>query len=162
MPHFFFPGLNKECYESTAVNYFWYRKTLNITPDVTESGTLQWWLILCLATCWAIVYLCTIRGIETTGKVQKYRKLHYPSLWILLSSYRVSPPRKAFPIYHTSTTSVCSLSNTATGGSKWRFFSIVNASALPLAPHTVLGTILLQICSAKAHSASFKDGNVHL
>ncbi|XP_009693873.1 PREDICTED: sodium-dependent neutral amino acid transporter B(0)AT3 [Cariama cristata] len=61
-------GLNEECYESTAVNYFWYRKTLNITPDVTESGTLQWWLILCLATCWAIVYLCTIRGIETTGK----------------------------------------------------------------------------------------------
>ncbi|XP_009883750.1 PREDICTED: sodium-dependent neutral amino acid transporter B(0)AT3-like, partial [Charadrius vociferus] len=62
------PGLNEECYESTTVNYFWYRKTLNITPDVTESGTLQWWLILCLATCWAIVYLCTIRGIETTGK----------------------------------------------------------------------------------------------
>ncbi|NXX79231.1 S6A18 protein, partial [Urocolius indicus] len=61
-------GLNEECYESTAVNYFWYRKTLNITPDVTESGTLQWWLILCLAACWAIVYLCTIRGIETTGK----------------------------------------------------------------------------------------------
>ncbi|XP_071409658.1 sodium-dependent neutral amino acid transporter B(0)AT3-like isoform X2 [Pithys albifrons albifrons] len=61
-------GFNKECYESTAVNYFWYRKTLNITPDITESGTLQWWLILCLATCWAIVYLCTIRGIETTGK----------------------------------------------------------------------------------------------
>ncbi|NXT93478.1 S6A18 protein, partial [Anhinga rufa] len=61
-------GHNEECYKSTAVNYFWYRKTLNITPDVTESGTLQWWLILCLATCWATVYLCTIRGIETTGK----------------------------------------------------------------------------------------------
>ncbi|KAM6412638.1 sodium-dependent neutral amino acid transporter B(0)AT3-like isoform 2-T2 [Pluvialis apricaria] len=61
-------GLNEECYESTPVNYFWYRKTLNITPDITESGTLQWWLILCLAACWAIVYLCTIRGIETTGK----------------------------------------------------------------------------------------------
>lgn len=69
--HIFFPELNEECYESTAVNYFWYRKTLNITPDVTESGTLQWWLILCLAACWAIVYLCTIRGIETTGKVWK-------------------------------------------------------------------------------------------
>lgn len=67
----FFPGLNEECYESTAVNYFWYRKTLNITPDITESGTLQWWLVLCLAACWAIVYLCTIRGIETTGKVGK-------------------------------------------------------------------------------------------
>ncbi|XP_002187681.2 sodium-dependent neutral amino acid transporter B(0)AT3 isoform X1 [Taeniopygia guttata] len=61
-------GFNEECYESTAVNYFWYRKTLNITPDIAESGTFQWWLILCLAACWAIVYLCTIRGIETTGK----------------------------------------------------------------------------------------------
>ncbi|XP_064362813.1 sodium-dependent neutral amino acid transporter B(0)AT3-like isoform X2 [Dromaius novaehollandiae] len=61
-------GLSEECYESTAVNYFWYRKTLNITPDVTENGTLQWWLVLCLAACWGIVYLCTIRGIETTGK----------------------------------------------------------------------------------------------
>ncbi|NXO28190.1 S6A18 protein, partial [Cisticola juncidis] len=61
-------GFNEECYESTAVNYFWYRKTLNITPDIAESGTLQWWLILCLAACWGIVYLCTIRGIETTGK----------------------------------------------------------------------------------------------
>uniref|UniRef100_A0A8D2QTE2 Solute carrier family 6 member 18 n=1 Tax=Zosterops lateralis melanops TaxID=1220523 RepID=A0A8D2QTE2_ZOSLA len=61
-------GFNEECHESTAVNYFWYRKTLNITPDIAESGKLQWWLILCLAACWLIVYLCTIRGIETTGK----------------------------------------------------------------------------------------------
>ncbi|XP_071592969.1 sodium-dependent neutral amino acid transporter B(0)AT3-like isoform X1 [Heliangelus exortis] len=61
-------GLNEECSKSTSVNYFWYRKTLNITPGITESGTLQWWLVLCLAACWVIIYLCTIRGIETTGK----------------------------------------------------------------------------------------------
>ncbi|XP_053103983.1 inactive sodium-dependent neutral amino acid transporter B(0)AT3 isoform X2 [Hemicordylus capensis] len=61
-------GPVEECHESTAANYFWYRKTLNITTDITESGSLQWWLILCLATCWTVVYICTIRGIESTGK----------------------------------------------------------------------------------------------
>ncbi|KAG7469720.1 hypothetical protein MATL_G00131810 [Megalops atlanticus] len=61
-------GYIRECEESTPVNYFWYRKTLNITPDIQTSGSLQWWLVLCLATAWAIVYICFIRGIETIGK----------------------------------------------------------------------------------------------
>ncbi|XP_072529448.1 inactive sodium-dependent neutral amino acid transporter B(0)AT3 [Salminus brasiliensis] len=58
----------EECVQSTPVNYFWYRETLNITPDITSSGSLQWWLVLCLATAWSVVYICFIRGIETIGK----------------------------------------------------------------------------------------------
>ncbi|KAI1886195.1 hypothetical protein AGOR_G00211490 [Albula goreensis] len=58
----------KECKESTPVNYFWYRQTLNISPDIETSGSLQWWLVLCLATAWCLVYICFIRGIETIGK----------------------------------------------------------------------------------------------
>ncbi|XP_030639133.1 sodium-dependent neutral amino acid transporter B(0)AT3-like [Chanos chanos] len=58
----------KECAESTAVNYFWYRNTLNISPNVESGGTLQWWLVICLAAAWIIVYICFIRGIETIGK----------------------------------------------------------------------------------------------
>ncbi|XP_074842082.1 sodium-dependent neutral amino acid transporter B(0)AT3-like isoform X2 [Carettochelys insculpta] len=61
-------GYVEECHKSTAVNYYWYRKVLNISSDITESGNLQWLLVLCLASCWAIVYICTIRGIESTGK----------------------------------------------------------------------------------------------
>uniref|UniRef100_A0A8C3HRG6 Transporter n=1 Tax=Chrysemys picta bellii TaxID=8478 RepID=A0A8C3HRG6_CHRPI len=61
-------GYIEECHESTAVNYFWYRRALNISSDITDNGNLQWWLVLCLAICWAIVYICTIRGIESTGK----------------------------------------------------------------------------------------------
>ncbi|XP_038626341.1 inactive sodium-dependent neutral amino acid transporter B(0)AT3 isoform X2 [Tachyglossus aculeatus] len=57
-----------ECQDSTAVNYFWYRRTLNISPDIRESGTLQGQLVICSALCWIIVYICTIRGIESTGK----------------------------------------------------------------------------------------------
>ncbi|XP_066572089.1 inactive sodium-dependent neutral amino acid transporter B(0)AT3 [Amia ocellicauda] len=61
-------GYVEECMKSTPVNYFWYRKTLNITPDIEITGSLQWWMVLCLASAWGIVYICFIRGIETIGK----------------------------------------------------------------------------------------------
>ncbi|XP_073677811.1 inactive sodium-dependent neutral amino acid transporter B(0)AT3 [Garra rufa] len=61
-------GFLEECVASTPVNYFWYRQTLNISPDIEESGSLQWRLVVCLATAWSIVYICFIRGIETIGK----------------------------------------------------------------------------------------------
>uniref|UniRef100_A0A2K5UMZ2 Transporter n=1 Tax=Macaca fascicularis TaxID=9541 RepID=A0A2K5UMZ2_MACFA len=62
-------GFVEECQGSSAVSYFWYRQTLNIAADINDSGSIQWWLLLCLAASWAVVYMCIIRGIETTGKV---------------------------------------------------------------------------------------------
>ncbi|KAM6935298.1 sodium-dependent neutral amino acid transporter B(0)AT3-like [Lycodopsis pacificus] len=61
-------GYVSECEKSSPVNYFWYRETLNITPNMETSGSLQWWLVLCLASAWCLVYICFIRGIETIGK----------------------------------------------------------------------------------------------
>ncbi|KAL2080633.1 hypothetical protein ACEWY4_024426 [Coilia grayii] len=61
-------GFVQECVDSTPVNYFWYRQTLNVTSNIETNGSLQWWLVLCLATAWCIVYICFIRGIETIGK----------------------------------------------------------------------------------------------
>ncbi|XP_069898232.1 inactive sodium-dependent neutral amino acid transporter B(0)AT3 [Dipodomys merriami] len=61
-------GFVQECQASSTVSYFWYRQTLNITADIGDSGVVQWQLLLCLATCWMVVYLCVIRGIESTGK----------------------------------------------------------------------------------------------
>ncbi|KAM4689470.1 sodium-dependent neutral amino acid transporter B(0)AT3-like isoform 2-T2 [Discoglossus pictus] len=61
-------GELKECSESTPVDYFWYRKTLNISSDISKNGTLQWWLVICLAAAWGVVYMCTLRGIKSTGK----------------------------------------------------------------------------------------------
>ncbi|KAM9496800.1 inactive sodium-dependent neutral amino acid transporter B(0)AT3 [Clarias gariepinus] len=57
-----------ECVMGTPVNYFWYRETLNISPNIESSGSLQWWMVVCVATAWAVVYICFIRGIETIGK----------------------------------------------------------------------------------------------
>ncbi|XP_068431083.1 sodium-dependent neutral amino acid transporter B(0)AT3-like [Clinocottus analis] len=62
-------GYNAECVKSTPANYFWYRDTLNVTPDIETSGSLQWWMVLCLASAWCVVYICFIRGLESMGKV---------------------------------------------------------------------------------------------
>uniref|UniRef100_A0AAQ4RKM1 Transporter n=1 Tax=Gasterosteus aculeatus aculeatus TaxID=481459 RepID=A0AAQ4RKM1_GASAC len=62
-------GYNAECVKSTPANYFWYRETLNISTDIGTSGSLQWWLVVCLASAWCVVYVCFIKGIESIGKV---------------------------------------------------------------------------------------------
>lgn len=69
-------GYVEECEKSTPVNYFWYRETLNITPNISISGDLQWWLVVCVASAWCIVYICFIRGIETIGKVGTFLTVH--------------------------------------------------------------------------------------
>lgn len=61
-------GFNEECEKSTPVNYFWYRETLNITADIGTSGSLQWPMVICLASAWCIVYICFIRGLQSMGK----------------------------------------------------------------------------------------------
>uniref|UniRef100_A0A8C3VF18 Transporter n=1 Tax=Catagonus wagneri TaxID=51154 RepID=A0A8C3VF18_9CETA len=79
-------GLVPECRDTSTVTYFWYRETLNITADISDSGTVQWRLLLCLAASWAVVYLCIIRGIETTGKAVYFTAL-FP--YLVLSVFLV-------------------------------------------------------------------------
>ncbi|XP_057562838.1 sodium- and chloride-dependent transporter XTRP3 isoform X5 [Hippopotamus amphibius kiboko] len=62
-------GYDEECEKASSTQYFWYRKTLNISPSIQESGAVQWELALCLLLAWLLVYLCILRGVESTGKV---------------------------------------------------------------------------------------------
>ncbi|KAK6327982.1 hypothetical protein J4Q44_G00036280 [Coregonus suidteri] len=61
-------GLVSECARSSPVDYFWYRDTLNTSASIGDSGGLQWWMVLCLLCAWLVLYVCCLRGIETTGK----------------------------------------------------------------------------------------------
>ncbi|XP_026556690.1 LOW QUALITY PROTEIN: sodium-dependent neutral amino acid transporter B(0)AT3-like [Pseudonaja textilis] len=79
--------LIKECDHSSESNYFWYRYTLNISMDITQTGPVLWWLVVSLASSWIIVYLCTVQGIESTGK----------AIYISISFLYVT--LTAFPIY---------------------------------------------------------------
>ncbi|XP_061429432.1 sodium-dependent neutral amino acid transporter B(0)AT3-like [Lethenteron reissneri] len=76
-------GYVSECADSSPVDYFWYRETLNISPSVEESGVPQWWVVLCHVAAWSIVYVCTIRGIETSGKAV-YVTATFPYLVIFI------------------------------------------------------------------------------
>uniref|UniRef100_A0A5F9CLS6 Transporter n=1 Tax=Oryctolagus cuniculus TaxID=9986 RepID=A0A5F9CLS6_RABIT len=62
-------GYDEECEKASSTQYFWYRKTLNISPSIQESGGVQWEPALCLLLAWLLVYLCILRGTESTGKV---------------------------------------------------------------------------------------------
>ncbi|KAL2080627.1 hypothetical protein ACEWY4_024420 [Coilia grayii] len=57
-----------ECARSSSVDYFWYRETLNTSASIEDSGGLQWWIVLSLVCAWTVLYVCCLRGIETTGK----------------------------------------------------------------------------------------------
>ncbi|KAM4658352.1 sodium- and chloride-dependent transporter XTRP3 isoform 1-T1 [Amazona ochrocephala] len=62
-------GYEEECKTSSSTQYFWYRQTLNISPSLEASGGVQWEQALCLTLAWLVVYLCILRGTESTGKV---------------------------------------------------------------------------------------------
>ncbi|XP_062980282.1 sodium- and chloride-dependent transporter XTRP3 isoform X2 [Elgaria multicarinata webbii] len=69
----------EECEKATSTQYFWYRKTLNISPSIEESGSIQWEQAACLILAWLVVYLCILRGTEYTGKLEQ---LANPKTWI--------------------------------------------------------------------------------
>ncbi|KFV04965.1 Sodium- and chloride-dependent transporter XTRP3, partial [Pterocles gutturalis] len=62
-------GYEEECAKTTPTQYFWYRQTLNISPALEASGSVQWEQALCLTLAWLVVYLCILRGTQSTGKV---------------------------------------------------------------------------------------------
>ncbi|XP_065741343.1 sodium- and chloride-dependent transporter XTRP3 isoform X3 [Phocoena phocoena] len=72
-------GYDEECEKASSTQYFWYRKTLNISPSIQESGAVQWEPALCLILAWLLVYLCILRGTESTGKMEQ---LANPKAWI--------------------------------------------------------------------------------
>ncbi|XP_028317375.1 sodium-dependent neutral amino acid transporter B(0)AT1-like [Gouania willdenowi] len=61
-------GLIPECQESSTVDYYFYRVTLNTSPSIADSGELQWPMVLCLLSAWAVVAICCMRGVSTSGK----------------------------------------------------------------------------------------------
>uniref|UniRef100_A0A4W3IDL6 Transporter n=1 Tax=Callorhinchus milii TaxID=7868 RepID=A0A4W3IDL6_CALMI len=73
----------EECAKSSPTEYFWYRETLNITSSINEPGTFHWGMVLCLILSWLVVYLCIIRGTESTGKVV-YVTASFPYLVLLI------------------------------------------------------------------------------
>ncbi|KAG1944503.1 solute carrier family 6 member 16b isoform X2 [Pimephales promelas] len=62
----------KECAESSPTSYFWYRKALDITDSINETGEFNMIITGCLLAAWFIVCLGMYKGIKSTGKVMYF------------------------------------------------------------------------------------------
>ncbi|XP_076607815.1 sodium-dependent neutral amino acid transporter B(0)AT2 [Chaetodon auriga] len=75
----------KECASSSPTSYFWYRKALNITNSIKESGEFNPIMTGCLLAAWTIVSLAMIKGIKSSAKVMYFSSVFpYVVLFIFL------------------------------------------------------------------------------
>ncbi|KAM9340286.1 sodium-dependent neutral amino acid transporter B(0)AT1-like [Symphorus nematophorus] len=61
-------GFIPECQQSSTVDYYFYRVTLDSTTSIADSGGLHWPIVVCLLAAWTVIAMCCIRGISTSGK----------------------------------------------------------------------------------------------
>ncbi|XP_078124456.1 sodium-dependent neutral amino acid transporter B(0)AT1-like [Sander vitreus] len=61
-------GFVPECQQSSTVDYYFYRVTLNSSASIVDSGGIHWPIVLCLLAAWTVMCVCYIRGIGTSGK----------------------------------------------------------------------------------------------
>ncbi|XP_024127107.1 sodium-dependent neutral amino acid transporter B(0)AT2 [Oryzias melastigma] len=75
----------KECSISSPTSYFWFRKALNITNSIEESGEFNSIMTGCLLAAWAIVSLAMIKGIKSSARVMYFSSVFpYVVLFIFL------------------------------------------------------------------------------
>ncbi|XP_029945855.1 sodium-dependent neutral amino acid transporter B(0)AT2 isoform X1 [Salarias fasciatus] len=75
----------KECAKSSPTSYFWFRKALDITNSIQESGEFNPIMTGCLLAAWAIVSLAMIKGIKSSARVMYFSSVFpYVVLFIFL------------------------------------------------------------------------------
>ncbi|XP_023255919.1 sodium-dependent neutral amino acid transporter B(0)AT2-like [Seriola lalandi dorsalis] len=65
----------KECEKSSPTSYFWYRKALNITDSIDDTGSFNPYIVCCLLAAWTIVCLGMFKGIKTSVKVMYFSSI---------------------------------------------------------------------------------------
>ncbi|XP_035604414.1 sodium-dependent neutral amino acid transporter B(0)AT2-like isoform X2 [Oncorhynchus keta] len=62
----------KECEASSPTTYFWFRKALNITDSIEQTGEFNPVITCCLLAAWTIVCLGMFKGIKSSAKVMYF------------------------------------------------------------------------------------------
>ncbi|KAI9999817.1 hypothetical protein NQD34_011660 [Periophthalmus magnuspinnatus] len=76
----------EECRVATPTQYFFYRETLNISPNIETNGGIHTGQALCLLLAWVMTYLFIVNGVKSTGKVV-YFTATFP--YIVLTVYLI-------------------------------------------------------------------------
>ncbi|XP_035387023.1 solute carrier family 6 member 16b isoform X1 [Electrophorus electricus] len=64
-----------ECSASSATSYFWFRKALDVSDSIEETGEFNPVITGCLAAAWLIVCLAMYKGIKSSGKVMYFSSI---------------------------------------------------------------------------------------
>jgi SNF family Na+-dependent transporter len=72
-----------ECVKSSPTEYFWYRKAMDITDTIDDSGGFNAWILIVFVMTWCFVYLCVSKGVESSGKAM-YITSSFPYLVLLI------------------------------------------------------------------------------
>ncbi|XP_070265730.1 sodium-dependent neutral amino acid transporter B(0)AT2 isoform X1 [Myotis yumanensis] len=67
--------IEPECEKSSDTTYYWYRKALDISSSISESGGLNWKMTVSLLVAWAIVCFAMIKGIQSSEKIVYFSSL---------------------------------------------------------------------------------------
>uniref|UniRef100_A0A8C6U4Z4 Transporter n=1 Tax=Neogobius melanostomus TaxID=47308 RepID=A0A8C6U4Z4_9GOBI len=59
----------EECTLATPTQYFFYRETLNISPNIEYNGGVHTGQALCLTLAWCLTFLFIVKGVKSSGKV---------------------------------------------------------------------------------------------
>ncbi|KAM8836962.1 sodium-dependent neutral amino acid transporter B(0)AT2-like isoform 1-T3 [Spinachia spinachia] len=65
----------KECEKSSPTSYFWYRKALDITDSIDETGSFNPYIVGCLLAAWTLVCLGMFKGIKSSVKVMYFSSI---------------------------------------------------------------------------------------
>uniref|UniRef100_UPI0037E6F7C5 sodium-dependent neutral amino acid transporter B(0)AT2-like isoform X2 n=1 Tax=Semicossyphus pulcher TaxID=241346 RepID=UPI0037E6F7C5 len=65
----------KECEKSSSTSYFWYRKALDVTDSIDETGSFNPYIVCCLLAAWTIVCLGMFKGIKSSVKVMYFSSI---------------------------------------------------------------------------------------
>ena len=79
--------IEQECAISSPTQYFWYRKTLDISTNVNDPDNFNFVIAGCLLGAWALVYLCIIKGITENPKII-YITAIYPYVVLMIFFFR--------------------------------------------------------------------------
>lgn len=65
----------RECEMSSPTSYFWYRKALDTTDSIDDTGSFNPYIVCCLLAAWTIVCLGMFKGIKTSVKVMYFSSI---------------------------------------------------------------------------------------
>ncbi|XP_019735918.1 sodium-dependent neutral amino acid transporter B(0)AT2-like [Hippocampus comes] len=65
----------EECKANSTTSYFWYRKALDITDSINDTGSFNPYIVGCLLAAWAIVCLGMFKGIKSSVKVMYFSSI---------------------------------------------------------------------------------------